>query len=158
MGGTPKYAAERLALRCIVANRDFLQTAMPATLSVAITITRLVSVISPMTASPALVMHSPGRARLRVVQDVSGASSTNSLFFEVVCLATPSAGIGRGLAEFKVKLFGSPVRIIVSSGVLQDLQLGRRFTERAQHERWVTIDAIANHPPPCRRPEKPFEL
>lgn len=28
-GGTPKYEAGRLALRCIMANRDFLQPAMP---------------------------------------------------------------------------------------------------------------------------------
>src|SRR6516164_2176520 len=39
--GTPKYAAGRLALRCIAANKDFLQTAMPDTLLLGITITRL---------------------------------------------------------------------------------------------------------------------
>ena len=39
--GTPKYAAGRLALRCIVANKVFLQTAMPHALPVGITITRL---------------------------------------------------------------------------------------------------------------------
>jgi hypothetical protein len=40
-GGTPKYAAGRLALRCIMANRDFLQTAMPDASLPGITITRL---------------------------------------------------------------------------------------------------------------------
>jgi hypothetical protein len=40
-GGTPKYAAGRLALRCIMANRDFLQTAMPDVSLLGITITRL---------------------------------------------------------------------------------------------------------------------
>jgi len=39
--GTPKYAAGRLALRCIAANKDFLQIAMPDTLLLGITITRL---------------------------------------------------------------------------------------------------------------------
>lgn len=39
--GTPKYTAGRLAFRCIVANTDFLQTAMPDALPVEITITRL---------------------------------------------------------------------------------------------------------------------
>ena len=38
--GTLKYAAGRLALRCMVANRDFLQTAMPDAFSDAITMTR----------------------------------------------------------------------------------------------------------------------
>ena len=40
-GGTPKYAAGRLALRCIMANRDFLQLAMPVASLLGITITRL---------------------------------------------------------------------------------------------------------------------
>ena len=40
-GGTPKYAAGRLALRCIMANRDFLQPAMPVASLLGITITRL---------------------------------------------------------------------------------------------------------------------
>ena len=37
-GGTPKYAAGRLALRCIMANRDFLQAAMPDASLLGITI------------------------------------------------------------------------------------------------------------------------
>ena len=38
--GTPKYAAGRLALRCIVANRDFRQATMPGAVP-GITMTRL---------------------------------------------------------------------------------------------------------------------
>src|SRR5438445_13728929 len=44
-GGTPKYAAGRLALRCIMANRDFLPTALPDASLLGITITRLQSYV-----------------------------------------------------------------------------------------------------------------